>query len=77
MFVTILTIIYLALAMFILIRFFKQSVHFGEWMKNLKMKINTIFGRKSDIDNKLIDKRVYKAPDRKKEQNLQPELRRS
>jgi hypothetical protein len=77
MFVTILTIIYLALAMFILIRFLKQSVHFGHWMKAVKLKVNTIFGRKSDIDNKIIDERVYKAPDRKKEQNLQPEFRRS
>lgn len=77
MFVTILTIIYLALAMFILIRFFKQSVHVGDWMKATKMKVNKIFGRKSNIDNKVFDERVYKAPDRKKEQNLQPELRRS
>lgn len=76
MFVTILTIIYLALAMFILIRFFKQSVHFGHWMKTLRLRVNKIFGRKSDINNDIIDERVYKAPV-KKEQNLQPEFRRS
>lgn len=77
MFVTILTIIYLALAMFILIRFFRQSVHFKDWIKAAKMKANTIFERKSNIDDKVINERVYKAPETKKEQNLQPELRRS
>lgn len=69
MFVTILTIIYLALAIFILVRFFKQSIHTGE----LKMKVNKIFVRKSKID----ERDFSREENGLKEKNLQPEFRRS
>ena len=76
MFVTILTIIYLALALFILVRFCKQSVHIGHWSKGLCSKVNQIFERKSDIDESRIEKSVVNTSDIKKE-HYQPELRSS
>lgn len=69
MFVTILTIIYLALAIFILIRFFRKSIHVDAWTGSLKMKMNKIFVRKSEIDKSEIDERTVE------EKQFQPEFR--
>lgn len=77
MFVTILTIIYLALALFILVRFLKEkSIKVGNVTNNFKHKLNKIFIRKSEINKHEITY-TSEISNEGDERKLQPEYKRS
>ncbi|MGK7391882.1 MAG: hypothetical protein ACNS60_16145 [Candidatus Cyclobacteriaceae bacterium M2_1C_046] len=77
MFVTILTIIYLALALFILGRFLKEkSDQIDDWSNNFKYKFKRVFVKNTVKKERRNDFSPSESSDEMEERKLQPEYRR-